>query len=464
MPNWYADLPDIKPKYLAISQLITSLIQEDRLLPSQRLPAERELAKQLKVDRSTVSRAFQELTANGLLVKKGGSGTFVAPVPTVNTLPDKINWGQYLRNTTTSHSLIQRKLTQARALNPHLIDGAANELPMNLIPQLGDLQLNWQDFLLAQRQEQDAGYLPLIQTLERHHTQRRQFRTDCQTLLITGGAQQALLLILSSLLKIGDAVAFTKPSYFATSAVFKTLGVRPFTIPLTPTGLDLAILEKTIRQHRIKLLLLNPTFQNPTGLLLSLEQRQRIIKLCQKYQVAIVEDDVFGWLSTKQGAIPTLKTLAPQNVIYISSLSKLLGSSTRLGWIVAPDAIGQRLLQVQKRLDIIPSMLAQVMANLALTTAAFDPGIAQLTQELAQRRQATVAIFRSLRPEWQFITPQGGFYLWVTQTDPAIFDHLLERQILVKPGTLYGAPKTAFRFNFAGIDLEQQERLKSLLI
>ena len=460
MLNW-SHLPAIKPKYLAITQFIKQAIQNGDLLPGQRLPAERELATLLHVDRSTVTRALLDLAAVGILVKKRGSGTFVAQLPHVNQLANKVNWQAFLENTTaTRHATYQRKLAKARTTaTVPLIDAAANELPTNLIPQLGTLTLDWEGFLTAQQQEERTGYLPLMQTINRYHTARQQFTLDRQSLIITGGAQQALLLILNSLLQPGDAVAFVTPSYFSASAVFSAAGVRAYTIPTTTLGLDLTALETAIIKHRIKLLILNPTLQNPTGRILPLAERQAILALCQRYQVAIVEDDVFGWLVDRDIAVPPFKALAPDNVIYISSLSKLLGSNTRIGWIVAPQAIGERIRQVQKNLDLVPSLLAQVMADHALNSPEFSLGVTQLTTQLAQRRQNVTAILRQLRPDWHFVTPLGGFYLWVTQADRNVFEHLLEQHLLVTPGPIYGADRSAFRFNFAGLDYRQQRLL-----
>jgi Transcriptional regulators containing a DNA-binding HTH domain and an aminotransferase domain (MocR family) and their eukaryotic orthologs len=149
-------------------------------------------------------------------------------------------------------------------------------------------------------------------------------------------------------------------------------------------------------------LILNPTFQNPTGEIMSLSQRKKILEICQNYQIAIVEDDVFGWLINDDFKVPTFKSLAPENVIYISSLSKILGSNTRIGWIVVPKAIGQRLLQIQKRLDMVPSMLAQVMAYLALTSDDFDKEIANLQHKLTRRGLKIKKILNDTHPEWDF--------------------------------------------------------------
>lgn len=463
MINWAASLPAIKPKYLAITQLIKTLIQSDQLLPGQRLPAERQLATWLRVDRSTVSRALADLSAQGVLVKRRGSGTFVAQIPQLKPLTTSVNW-QLLRHPAPPSASLQAQLTQARALDHgQLIDGAAAGLPSELIPRLGQFQLDWATYLAQQTPATTLGDPDLLATLSRQPVLFPQLDLTHQTLMVAGGAEQSLFLVLSSLLQPGDAVAFVTPSYFNATAVFNTLSIRTYPVPLTTTHFALDQLDQTIRQHRIKLLIMNPTFENPTGETLTLTQRQRLLRLCQHYQIPIVEDDVFGWLVTDETAMPPLKVLSPANVIYISSLSKLLGTNTRIGWLIAPQAIGQRLLQVQKQLDMVPSMLAQTWVNLALNSPRFDGELTRLTTELTQRRQAVAAIFRRYRPTWRFTLPQGGFYLWVHQDDRTIFNRLLEQDILVQPGTLFGAGRGDFRFNVAGMTPSRQRDLANRL-
>ena len=464
MINWYKDLPNIKPKYLAITRLIRRLVQEDQLLPGQRLPSERQLAELLQVDRSTVNRALAELSDAGFIVKRVGSGTYIADFPQENS-QHKINWATYAKheaNDTTQ--ALQDKISNARTTDlGDLLDGASNNLPIDLIPELGSLQIDWQNFLVAQKQEDESGYLPLIQEIEKIHAQKQQFQTDNQTTVITGGAQQSLLLILLGLLNIGDAVAFPTPSYFHSSSIFKNAGIRTFPIPTDNNGLDLKYLESIILKHRIKLLIVNPTFQNPTGQIMTLEQRQRTLELCQTYQIPIVEDDVFGWLVKKAAAVPTFKKLAPENVIYLSSLSKLLGSSTRIGWIVAPQAISQQLLQAQKKLDIVPSLLAQAVAYLALNNDQFQKEIEQLIINLDNRRQSMMDLLHQVQPTWQFSAPQGGFYLWIKQDQMDIFEILLKKKLLIKSGVVYGASKKEFRLNFANFDYDKRQRLAKIL-
>lgn len=459
MINWSKDLPNIKPKYIAIMQLIKSLIQNDQLLPGQRLPSERSLANWFQMDRSTVTRAMSELTSQGLLFKKLGSGTFVSEQPQLKPLVVNINWQTLLNPVETTSSTTEDKLTQARILNQSdLIDGAVNELPSELIPRLGNITFDWQEHL--DQHHSTTGNNKLIETLSLQQSLKQKIDLTQQTVMISGGAEQSLLLVLSSLLKAGDAIAFSTPSYFHSTAVFQTLGIHTYSVHLNHLNFNLSELKETILKHRIKLLILNPTFENPTGETLSLQQRKSILNLCQEYQVAIVEDDVFGWLINTDDSQPTLKSLSPANVIYISSLSKLLGSNIRIGWIIAPKAIGHRLLQVQKQLDMIPSMLAQEMVNKVLNSPEFDTGLTHLTQTLKNRREKVAEVFHELCPKWHFSIPSGGFYLWIIQDDSEIFNKLLERKILVKPGTIYGATKNEFRFNVSSMNPQRISELK----
>lgn len=463
MINWSNDLPDIKPKYLAIIQLIKTLIQNDQLIPGQRLPSERRLAQWFSVDRSTVSRALSELTASGIVTKKRGSGTYITQTTSLKPKSISIDWYSLLEPVTTINDNIQDQLMQARILNHgELIDGAADELPADLIPHLGTFDFDWSTHLKNHKYA-STGYQPLIDTLANQQHIRQNIDLKQQTIMISGGAAQSLLLVLSSLLKPGDAVAFATPSYFNSTAVFQTLSIHTYGVPLINSNFDLDQLEAVILKHRIKLLILNPTFENPTGETLTLEQRKDILALCQKYQVAVVEDDVLGWLTNSKSKVPTLKELAPTNVIYISSMSKLLGKGTRIGWIIAPQAIGQHLLQVQSKLDMIPSMLSQELVNMAINRNIFLPELDRLIETLTQRRLKVAEVFQTYRPNWKFHLPDGGFYLWVDQDEPEIFNQLLAKNILVKPGNIYGANKKTFRFNVARMNDDRIEQLKNRL-
>ncbi|MGQ4818308.1 aminotransferase class I/II-fold pyridoxal phosphate-dependent enzyme, partial [Enterococcus faecium] len=141
---------------------------------------------------------------------------------------------------------------------------------------------------------------------------------------------------------------------------------RLFGVPMTEEGIDLEALEQTIRQHRIKMVMVNPSFQNPTGTVMPLRKREQLVKVCQTYQVPILEDDVFGQLSfIPKTEIPPLKKLDPDNVLYIGSLSKILGSTTKIGWLSAPASVTKQIAEARKMMDVSLSIFPQMLAKMA---------------------------------------------------------------------------------------------------
>lgn len=154
--------------------------------------------------------------------------------------------------------------------------------------------------------------------------------------------------------------------FFYRLPLFKALGTRLFGIPMDDQGIDLVELEEAIHKHKIKAVLVNPNFQNPTGTVMATERRQRLVALCRKYQLPIIEDDVFADLAfspEKQASIAPIHAIDPENVLYVGSLSRLLGETTKIGWIVGPTILIQRLSEAQKMMDVSLSIFTQMAAT-----------------------------------------------------------------------------------------------------
>lgn len=451
MIDWASYGLDEKPKYQALQRLIEQLIQQGSLLPGERLPAERQLAIDLKVNRSTITRALDELATNGFLERAVGRGTYVSEAILVQLTHKRVNWHTYLttQRLPKGQRIKQQYQTLIQQASPTLIDGFSSDLPPDLVPAFQLTTLRWNDFVQAQQLEQSNGYQPLLKAVQRHYSSQ----LKVSQLLITDGAQQSLLLVLQGLLVPGDAVAIEQPSFFHEAALFKVAGVRTYETHVDADGLILTELEQLIKQHRLKLVIVNPNYQNPTGQVMSLKRRQALIALCQQYQIPIVEDDVFGWLNFDRQPLPTLKQLDPENVIYISSLSKIMGSSTRIGWLAATPQVIQQLAQIQAEMDLVPSIMAQQMVSLAMAEPQFQGQLQQLNALLEKRAKATYQALLKAFPEWKIEQPRGGYYLWVVYGEHAIsFDRFLAQEVVIAPGELFGSRIGAFRLNFARLD------------
>ncbi|KRM21157.1 bacterial regulatory s, gntR family protein [Latilactobacillus graminis DSM 20719] len=445
------------------------LLEKNQLSPDDQLPPERRLAQLLRVNRSTVTRAFDELVVDGVLERRIGSGTFISQ----QMYPQKkrVNWHTYLNRQKRHRIQIEqrhiRALIEQQAVN--LIDVYSSELPLALVPQFQFPALTWQDFITAQTLETTHGYLPLIEAINQLDQHNEQLAFSEDQFLITAGVQQSLFLILQGLLVPGDAVAIESPSFFHDSTLFETTGIRVYEAPIDADGIELSALEQLVIQHRIKLLILNPDYQNPTGQVMSLGRRYAVIKLCQRYQIPIVEDNIFAWLGfnpSKQ--LPSLKQLDPENVIYISSLSKIMGASSRIGWVVATPQVIEQLIHVQRETDLVPSITAQVMVTLAMGDPHFQVQLDQLKRILQKRAQATYQMLTQVLPEWQVTLPSGGYYIWVTRDkDQLRLKSLLAHQLAVAPGSLFGFKTDALRINFARLDApllgQLAQRLRTIL-
>lgn len=145
-----------------------------------------------------------------------------------------------------------------------------------------------------------------------------------QSIMITSGAQQALHLIVQCLLNPGDAVAFESPSHCYSLPLFQSAGIRIFPLPVDEHGINPDDVQELYRKHRIKMIFLNPNFQNPTGTMLHPNRRKKLLSLCADLRIAIVEDDPSSLLTLeKKQPCPTLKSIDENGtVIYVHSLSK----------------------------------------------------------------------------------------------------------------------------------------------
>lgn len=459
------------PLYQTIMKLITQSIQNGDLLAGEKLPPERQLADLLNVNRSTIVRVMAELTAKGILKRKQGSGTVVNDDKWGLLQEPVVDWHDLMQTnqrdeTARFMARIREKLNQKNATT---IDAYTGELPIDLVPSFELPQINWRAFIEADKHQDDLGYFPLRQAISDLVAREYGYRPQIEQLMVTSGGHQALFLIVQTLLNSGDSVAICQPSFLYSLNLFQTAGIRLFGVPMDAEGMRLDVLENEILKHRVKLVMLNPTFQNPTGSTMSLARRKGLIKLCQTYKVPIIEDDAFGFLPfDAQKRLPPLKKLDPKNVIYIGSLSKIIGSTTKIGWISAPSAVLQKLSLARQDLDLTLSIFPQVLAKYALEDVTFDDKLAALRAQI----KARMTYFMSkIDGEFDCHRATGGFYVWL-KFNPEHdltkqLSHLIDAGILFLPSFIFGDKGPAIRLNIARLNFAEidclVEKLRELI-
>lgn len=461
--EWKPDRDSPIPIYKQIIEWVEKKIVCGAWPPGSFLPSERKLARDLEVNRSTIVTVYQELAARGWIETKKRSRTYVSNHMWGTTQKRFPNWNQYAKGGTFLPNLPLLRRVRKEVNLGECIDFAGDQSDSFFpIRQLQNIMMQ-HPFDAPLQYDHSHGYFPLREAIVNHMKTFHDIQSTPSSILVTSGAQQALSLITQSLLEPGDAVAMEQPSYFYSLPLFQSAGLRLFPLTIEREGIHPENIELLYQKHRIRMVFLNPTFQNPTGYTLPLEHRKKVVHTCAKLGIPIVEDDPFSLLST-QGCPPeTLKKMDPGGlVLYIGSLSKIVGSSLRIGWLIGPQEILGRLADVRQQMDYGLSIFPQWIAYQFLSSPEFMEHLSQLKYELRERQQFFVSTLNQyLGEELEFNLPQGGIHLWCKLKFPLQDQKLLEsgiqQGVLFVPGSIYGSPEGFVRFTYARVPVDQME-------
>jgi GntR family transcriptional regulator of abcA and norABC len=444
-----------KPLYKQIAEEMEHRISVGEFPPGSLLPSERSLAKEWNVNRSTIVAAYEELRVAGIVERKQGSGTVVSRDIwglARNRVPD---WRRLIETGSFQPNLPLIRSIRKEIQENDLIDLASGELSADLFPAESIQQMmsdQMFDYYLGY--ENPQGNLPLRQTIAEHMRTYRGTECTSSSILITSGAQQALYLIVQCLLKPGDAVAIEDPSYAYSLPLFHSAGIRTHLLPVHEDGINPEDIVTLYKEHRIKMVFLNPNFQNPTGTLLDMSRKLRILEISNQFGIPIIEDDPYSLTSFDGKPVPTLKSLDRNGtVLYVSSLTKIVASGLRIGWIIGPQAVIDRLSDAKQQIDFGHSIFPQWIANRFLSSDEFHHHLNRLRKKLELRRDKIVFSLQDLLEEKvEFLAPEGGIHLWCKLNHPIAENQLLKEAIkhgvVFVPGRVFGSQKGYVRFTY----------------
>ncbi len=294
-------------------------------------------------------------------------------------------------------------------------------------------------------------------------------------LIVTTGSQQALDLLAKVMLDEGDKVIVEGPTFLATIQCFRLYGAQLVSAPVDEQGVQVDLLEQLVVQHRPKMIYLIPTFGNPSGGLLSLERRLKVLELAVRHQVLVVEDDPYGDLYFGEAPPPSLLALSEQVpgsrdwIAYCGSLSKVLSPGLRVGWLAAHPELLARATMCKQFSDAHTSTFAQATAARYLQAGRMPATLAQVRRVYAERAQAMGrALEREVGEAVSFTQPQGGLFFWAQLTGAggrsrdagAFAKRAIEQGVAFVPGAPFYAenPDTStFRLSFATADVAKIE-------
>ncbi|CAG7615909.1 PLP-dependent aminotransferase family protein [Paenibacillus allorhizosphaerae] len=459
---WKPDRDSSQPLYQQIADDIERRISYGEFPPGSQLPSERKLAEQLRVNRSTVVLAYSELRALGIIESRSGSGTRVSRHKWGATPKHTPNWHRYVEGGSfLPNPLFLRRIREALQQDKTLIDFASGELGADLSPvkEINTIiDKNYTEYL---GYDNPQGFAPLREALVAYLSQYRGIHTTESSILITSGSQQSLYLITQCLLTPGDAVAIEDPSYCYSLPMFQSAGLRLFRLPVDHKGVRSEDVYSLYKKHRIKMVFINPNFQNPTGTFLDEERRKQLLDVASELGLPIVEDDPFS-LTAYDGSPPRpLKSMdSIGSVLYIGSFSKIAASGLRVGWMVAPHTVVERLADARQQMDFGLSVVPQQVAAQFLNSSYFQPHLSNLRMQLLYKRDLLIEALQKELPDLiRFTVPQGGLHLWCKVipevNDSKLLEEAIRRGVIFVPGSVYGSNSGYVRITFARPKAEQ---------
>ena len=442
-----------------VSRVVERVMQEIRngtLRSAERLPSEREYAERLNVSRNTVTAAYGELEQQGIIRRLQGKGAFLCALPTAI---ENFSWSGKVSSMANSLDEPVLELLARRCAGEILYPLSAGTPSLEIFPK--QAYTSSVNRVLADSLPSALAVAPTQGQWKLREAIGEWTGVDPQHVLITAGAQEAIDLLARCLVQPGDSVVVDSPTYSGAIQSFRSAGAR-----LLPWGTDwsLSQLEELLLRFRPKLIFTMPTFQNPTGRVMSLKTRTGLLDLACRYRIPVIEDDVYG--RTYFGSHPMPESLykldSHSQVILMSTFSKMLAPGLRIGWLVAPMYMVKQLSLIKMRSNLFTGGLNQLALADLLHSREMDHHLVRLRQE---HHSLCTAAVEALQPAidqnlLRCRIPAGSLYLWcklLFPIDPDLLFSTLEAQGLsVAPGMAFEPDRSSkssshFRLCFTAV-------------
>jgi DNA-binding transcriptional MocR family regulator len=442
-------------------------IDDGRLDPGEKLPPTRDLAARVGVNHLTAARVYRKLAELGYVTARVGRGTFVRSLAPAGSAEHGDDWQVY--------ALPQRELiypeqvladTFATAGQSGLISLAVGFPSPKVYPTAALARITAEVF------EQEGGealsYLPAEGLWELRDQLAARGRhegwaEEADEIVVTSGAKQAIGLTARTTLEEGDVALIESPTFIGMLESLQLTGARVIGVPVDEDGLDVDALERLLARHEVKLVALQTACQNPTGRHLSEPRRRRLAELAVERNFFVLEDRVYSDARFEGEPARPLRELAPAHVIYVNSLSKVVGGGLRAGWIAARGPVRERLALLKLEDDFHTPTLIQHIAARWLAAGTHDRHIEATLPFYRERRDALLAALeRHLAGEYRADRPRGGHHVWVTLTRPlderALYSEAARHGVTFTPGGAVTAERrsqTSFRLSFSLLEPEE---------
>jgi 2-aminoadipate transaminase len=266
---------------------------------------------------------------------------------------------------------------------------------------------------------------------------------DPDDMVITAGAQQALDLVAKIFVDPGDEIVVEAPAYVGALSAFSAYQPRFLQVDLDDDGMMVEQLEELLlKGSRPKFVYTVPNFGNPTGVTMSYNRRERLVALCREAGVPILEDNPYGMLRFEGESLPCLRSLDPDNVIYLGTVSKVFAPGVRVGWALAEQSVTQRLIRAKEAADLCGSSFTMTVTERYFAGDRWRANLASLVDLYRSRRDTMLeALAEHFPSDASWTHPAGGFYVWASLPSyvdtQAMLAAAVDRKVAYVPGTAF---------------------------
>ncbi|QBY07114.1 PLP-dependent aminotransferase family protein (plasmid) [Deinococcus metallilatus] len=420
-----ADLPLIldRSSRTALSKQLSgqlrTAIRCGQLEPGQRMPSTRALADALGVGRNITFEAYEDLLAEGYLVGRDRSGTYVAH----DLAAEVPGQPRPLPTPSTAARWLRRQVPEPHvedAITSGLLEFRVGQTDTRALPQT-EWRRAWRDVAeldLPSDYDDPAGDLRLREAVAGYLKRARGLVCTADDVIITAGAVQGVNLVAQAVLEPGDTVGFEEPGYRLARQILQEAGAHILPLPVDPDGLRLDALPTGTDAPL--LVYTTPSHQFPLGVRLSIPRRLALLEWAQQHDALIIEDDYDSEFRYGAPPLPSLASLDTNGrVVYLGTFSKVLSPAVRVGYVVAPPVLRDRLLHIKGRLDFHTSWPVQRALALLIEQGHLERHIRRMRRVYAAKRSLLSSALHGVRPHARLMGLEAGLHAHL-ELDPAI--------------------------------------------
>jgi len=434
--------------YKDLSGEIESKIHNGIYHPGERLPSIRELHRQRKLSISTVYQAYMALESTGLIEVRPKSGYYVSPVPLNRLQSPYFEKSSSLPRKVELFSMVNAVI--AAVNDPEMTPFGSSSVSSELMPVKHLLRIA--KGISVKEMKTLINYpLPQGNSELRRQIALRTFGIPegvaADDIVITNGCMEAVALCLQAVLKPGDTLAIEKPTHFGFLQYLNEMGILVAEIPTDPQyGVDVDELEKVLSHSPVKACLFMPSFHNPLGSLMPDEQKEKLARLTNRYEIPVIEDDIYGEIFYEGRQRPMLLKSYDRKdlVMTCSSFSKTLAAGFRIGWVIPGKRFKEKILRLKAATTVATASSDQYIIAHFLSEGAYERHLRKLRTAVKNQLIRTALAVQKYFPEdTRLSIPKGGALLWIQLPSGAdglkLYQKALEHKISILPGVVCSA-------------------------